>query len=325
MQKKQVTLCIRLMGFLLLSGLLIACSERRSSGLVTIGMVQITEDPMLDLARQSVIQALSDEGFVEGKNIHIEYENAQGEIPNISLILKKFLSTKVDMVITNSTPCMVAAAQLVKEIPVVFTVAFSPEQVGIKGILSNLTGAYDPFEMSDFVQLMRASVPSLKKVGILCNSSEPNARFGADRLKQACERENIELVEVSVFSSNDVLQAAQALIQKQVDAFAIAADNTVYLAMDALVKVAETHRTPLFVTEPSQAARGACAGMGIDFKVWGRESGLIAAAILRGKKPAEVPIKALQHKILYLNLRAAAAQNVNFPAEVVAKADSVIN
>ena len=129
---------------------------------------------------------------------------------------------------------------------------------------------------------------------------------------------------MSVFSSNDVLQAAQSLAQKQVDAFAIAADNTVYLAMDALVKTAEARKIPLFVTEPSQVERGASAGLGIDFREWGRESGRMAAEIIRGKNPSQIPIKALQHKILYLNLKAATAQNINFPAEMVAKAEKVI-
>jgi len=305
--------------------LLYSCADsEKPRGMYTIGMVQITEDPMLDLARISLIEALREEGFEEGENIHIVYENAQGDIPTISLILKGFISRKVDMIITNSTPCMVAAAQVVRDIPVVFTVAFSPEQIGIKDAPSNLTGAYDPFAMEDFVQMMRLSLPSLKKIGILCNPSEPNARFGADRLKQECARQAVEVVEVPIFSSNDVLQAAHSLVQKQVDAFAIAADNTVYLAMEALVKTAETRKIPLFVTEPTQVKRGASAGLGIDFGEWGRESGIIAAAIIRGQKPAQVPIKALQHKILYLNLKAAAAQNLSFPAEMVAKAEKVI-
>jgi putative ABC transport system substrate-binding protein len=317
---KSMWFCFILLLLVLLSG----CAGKKADGLYTIGMVQITEDPMLDLARNSVLAALKEEGFEEGKNIRIEYENAQGEIPNITLILKKFVSQKVNMIITNSTPCMAAAAHAVRDIPVVFTVAFSPEQIGIKDPPANLTGAYDPFQMDDFVLLMKETVPSLQKIGILCNSSEPNARYGADRLKEACAGQNIEVVEVAVFSSNDVLQGAQALAQKGVQAFAIAADNTVYLAMDALAKVADSQKIPLFVTEPSQVERGACAGMGIDFKEWGRESGKIAAAIIKGESPANIPIKALQHKILYLNLKAADAQKVVFPAELISKADVVI-
>jgi len=111
--------------------LLVACGKEKDR-LYTIGIVQITSDPVLDEARKGVIASLEEEGFIEGKNITIDYKNAQGDIFNILLILRKFISDKVDMVITNSTPCMVAAAQAITEIPVVFTVAFSPEQLKMK-------------------------------------------------------------------------------------------------------------------------------------------------------------------------------------------------
>lgn len=228
------------------------------------------------------------------------------------------------MIITNSTPCMVAAAQMVRDIPVVFTVSFSPEQVGITEVFPNLTGAYDPFELVDFVQLIRSSVPSLEKIGIISNPAEPNARFASEKLKKECLEQNIQVEQVSVFSSNDVLQAAQSLAQKKVDAFAIAADNTVHLAFETLARVATTQKIPLFATDPIQVERGACAGLGIDYREWGWESGKIAAAIIRGEKPEQIPQKALQHKILYLNLKAAAEQNIVFPEDIIAKADKLI-
>ena len=304
--------------------LLMVCVGKKADTMYTIGIVQIVEDPMLDLARNSVIEALHDEGFIEGENIRIDYQSAQGEISNITLILKNFLSRKVDMIITNSTPCMAAAAQMVDEIPVVFTVSFGPDQIGIKNEPPNLTGVYDPFEMDGFVRLVRSSVPSLNKIGLLYNPTEPNARFGADQLTKECARQNVTVVEMSVFSSNDVLQTARSLAQKDVDAFAIAADNTVHLAIDAFVKVAEDQKIPLFVTDPSQVERGACAGLGIDYGDWGRESGKIAAAIIRGQDPSELPVRAMQPRRLSLNLKAAAAQGISFPPELIAKADKVI-
>ncbi len=316
-----IVLCSSYLFLSLISG----CAEKKTAGLYTIGIVQITENPVLDLARNSALAALREQGFVEGKNIRIEYQNAQGDMPTIPLILKNFISKKVDMVLTVSTPCMAAAAQTVKDIPVVFTVAFSPQQIGITTVPQNLYGVYDPFDMAAFVQLIRACIPAATKIGILCNRAEPNASFGADKLKEECVRQNLELVEVPVFSSNDVLQAAQSLALKQVDAFAIAADNTVYLAMDALVKVAETRKIPLFVTDASQVDRGAGAGCGIDYAEWGRESGKIAAAIIKGRKPEQDRINALRHNVIYLNLPAAQKQGLVIPAEIISKADKIIN
>lgn len=322
--KYVTTKTIQLCAISFLVCLVSSCSQKKADGLYTIGMVQITEDPILDLARNNVIAELCEQGFLEGQNIHIDYVNAQGEMPNIALIIKKFISSKVNMIITIGTPCMTAAAQMVRDIPVVFTVSFSPEQIGIKEVPPNLTGAYDTYEKDEFVRMIRACLPSLQRIGILYNPTEPNARYAAEKLREECVKQQIDLVELTVFSSNDILQAAQSLAQKHIQAFSIAADNTVYLAIDALIKVAEARRIPIFVADASQVERGACAGFGVDYSEWGRESGKIAAAIIRGKKPAEIPIKVLQNKIMCLNLKAAAAQGLVFPADILIKADRVI-
>jgi ABC-type uncharacterized transport system substrate-binding protein len=98
----------------LISVFMFCCTQKGEKKLYTIGFVQMTEDPLLDEAQKGVIDSLKEQGFVEGKNLHIDYQNAQGGMSNIPLILRKFISDKVDMIITNTTPCMVAAAGNVK-------------------------------------------------------------------------------------------------------------------------------------------------------------------------------------------------------------------
>lgn len=298
------------------------CARKEGGKLYTIGFVQITEDPLLDEAQKGVVDSLREEGFVEGKNIHIDYQNAQGEISNIPLILRKFISDKVNMIITNSTPCMVAASGNVKDIPIVFTVAFSPEQLKMKRP-SNLTGVYDPLLMGEFVKLIKRTVPGLKKAGLPYNPSEPNASLAAEHLKQELNKQGVELVEMPVYSSNEVLQATGALANKKVGALIVAADNTVYIAFGSVLKVAEERKIPLFVTEPSQVKRGASAGVGVDFYQWGRESGKIAARIIKGEKPGEIPIQPIK-VIKILNLKVARTQGISFPPDLLKEADEVI-
>ena len=299
------------------------CVENKGDRLPVIGLVQIVENPVLDSARRGVIEALRLEGFIDGKNIRIEYANAQGDIPNITMIINNFMALKADMIVTISTPCMVAAAQLVREVPVVFAVAFSPKQVGISDPPLNLTGVYDPLEMQSFVRFIQSQLPDLKKIGILFNPSEANSRFGASRLGEQCSRDGIELVELAVYSSNDVMQAAETLAYKKVDVFAVVADNTVHAAMSSVAMVAKEHKIPLFVTATSQVKDGACAGIGIDYHEWGRQSGRTAAAILKGKKPVELPIQPITAEVLYLNPQAAADQGLVFSPETLAAADSL--
>ena len=304
--------------------LLIACGQQKTPGLYTIGIVQTNDDSLLDSARQECLATLASEGYIDGKTIKVIYRSAQGDISNIQLILNHFISSKVDMVITITTPCTAAATQTVKNIPVVFFVAFSPAQVGIRDVPANIYGQYNPLDMSEFIAMIRTAIPSLSSIGIVYNPAEANARFGADKLTAECARQQIRLEAVTIASTNDVLQAGQSLARKNVDAFAVISDNSVYLALDALVKVAESQKIPLFVSDPIMAERGASGGLGMDYRMWGREGGKLAAAIIRGNPPAGEHITPLTHPAMWLNIKAAASQGLTFPPELKARAEKVI-
>jgi len=306
---------------------LAACGTRDKevTGLYHIGIVQISESVLLDDARRGVIDALREEGFTDGKNIRISYKSAQGELSNIPLIIKEFVASRASMIITDSTPCMVAAAQIVKDIPVVFTVAFSPEQLKMKYPPKNLTGVDDPATMTNMVGLIKTCLPGIRRLGIPFNPSEQNAVLAAENIRAECRKNGIELVEMNVFSTSDVQQNVGALAQKNIQAMVVSADNTLATGMSAVVKICTERKIPLFVTEPGEVERGACAGMGADFYEWGRQSGRMAAEIIRGKKPQDIPVQKLSATKLYLNLTAAKAQGVTFPQELLKKATKVIN
>lgn len=300
------------------------CDNRQKDARYHLGIVQIAETPLLDDARRGVVDKLAEEGFIDGSTIRITYKNAQGDMSNIPLIIKDLISRRVDLIVTDSTPCMVAAAQLVKDIPVVFTVAFSPEQLGMKDAPKTLTGVYDPMTMGELIALIRQCLPGVKKLGIPFNPSEQNAVLAAQRVREECAKQGITLEEMNVFSSNDILQTMEALVLKEVGAIVISADNTMHTGMPTVAKVVEAHKVPLFVTEPGLVTSGACAGIGADFYEWGRQSGKIAARIIRGEKPEEIPIEKIAANVLCLNLTAAKAQGVTFPDEVMQKAGKII-
>jgi len=105
--------------------------------------------------------------------------------------------------------------------------------------------------MDDFVHLMKSIVSGLNVVGLPYNPAEPNACLAAENLRQELKKQGIKLIEMPVYASSDVLQVAEAFADKGVDAFAVSADNTVYVAFDSMAKIAGERHIPLFVTEPS--------------------------------------------------------------------------
>ncbi len=311
--------------FLSLAGLLMlflsACGQNERT--IRIGYVQITQDEVLNTAKAGVFAALKDSGFVDGQNIKIIDNNAQGELSMIATILQSLRSQGVDLIITNSTPCMVGAAQSVTEIPVVFTVAFSPEQVGMKGTPPNLYGVYDPLDAGKFVTVMQECLPKLKRVGMPYNNSEPNAEYSAKIFSAEFERRGIQVIKATVNSPNDLTLVGQHLASQNIGALIAAADNTVYMGLNTLAKIAAESKTPLFVTDPHQAKKGASIGMGVNYQRWGYLSGLKAAEILRGRSVA-VKIEPITDIELLINTKASEAQGLVVPQSIRDKATTIM-
>jgi len=298
--------------------LLASCDPAQRN--ITIGYIQITQDPVLDAAKAGVFRALSDSGFIDGSTITVLDNNAQGDLAMINTILLSLQSQNADLIITNSTPCMVAAAQTVRTIPVVFTVAFSPEQVDLKTTPANLHGVYDPLKASEFADLMLECIPHLKRIGIPYNNAEPNAEYSVKMLRREFSVRGITLVTAPVTSTNDILQAGQYLASQQIDAMVVAADNTVYLGLQVLAKLASEQKIPMFVTDPLQAEKGAAIGFGANYEHWGYQSGLKAVEILKGRTSAADKIEPIVSYDLIINTKACSEQGLIISEKVKNKA-----
>jgi len=302
---------------------LAACQQGEKK--ITIGYVQITQDPVLDAAKAGVFRALVDSGFIDGKNIKVLDNNAQGDLSMINTILQSLISQNVDLIITNSTPCMVAAAQTVRSAPVVFTVAFGPEQIGMKTIPENLYGVYDPLNVKAFVDLLLECIPNLKRVGIPYNNAEPNAEYSVKVLSKEFAKQGITLITTSVTSSNDLLQGAQYLAGQKIDALVAAADNTVYMALPVLAKVASEQRIPLFVTDPMQTEKGAAIGLGVNYDHWGYLAGVKAVEILKGRTSPRSRIEPITTYDLTINAKSCASQGLTVPDKVKSRANRIFD
>ena len=296
------------------------CSPKQKK--TTIGYIQITEDEVLNKAKKGLIDALRDSGFIDGQNIRIIDNNAQGDLSMIPTILQSFKSQGVDLIVTNSTPCMVAAAQMITDIPVVFTVAFSPAQVGMKTTPSNLYGIYDPLNAERFVNMMQECVPTLKRVGLPYNNAEANAEYAAKVFRSEFEKRGIEVVTATVNSANDLTMVGQYLSGQNIQAIVVAADNTVFMGLNVLGKIASESKIPLFVTEPNQVYKNAAIGLGVNYHKWGYFSGLKAVDILKGRNVTN-PIEPITETELIINKKACAEQGLIVPQSVADRASTI--
>ncbi len=290
-----------------------------------IAISQIVEHPSLDATREGFIAALKDAGIVEGENLTLDYNNAQGDSTNNLSIAQKLAGSNNDLVFAIATPSAQAVAAQVKETPVVFAAVTDPVSAKIVASMeqpgANVTGASDtnPEAIKQMADFIAEELPDVKTVGLVLNEGEPNAVVMADRAEEELGAHGITLVKAAVTNTSEVQQAAQSLVGK-VDALYITLDNTVVSAVDTIIKIANDNKLPFFSSDRDTVEKGAFATVGFKYYDHGYQAGEMAVQILKdGKKPADLPV-AMQEKLdLILNLKAAEAQGIEVTDEMKGK------
>jgi len=313
---------------MLLIVVVLGCGEKSGGKMQTIGLFQFGPDPTIDRAREGFLKGLADEGFKDGVNVKIDYKDAQGDFLTIQTIVQGFVSKKVDLIVPLTTPCLQAAVGKVKKIPVVFTAIYDPYIAGAAKSAEehppNITGVASSPPVNETIELAQKLFPNVKRMGVTWSTSELCAESALKIARKVCGEEGIELAEVTVASSNEVLQAAQALAQKGIDVFYAVGDNTVLTSFDAIVKVSKEQRIPIIMNDPEFVERGALAALGFDFYESGYAGGKLAARVLRGESPANIPIQSVVVSRLIVNLENAKQMGVDIPKEIIERADEVI-
>ena len=294
-----------------------------------IGIVQLVTHGSLDAANQGFVQGLADNGFVDGENIVISQQNAQGEQSNLQSIAQQFLSTEVDLICAIATPAAQVMASATEEIPIVGTaitdyvsanLVNSNEKPGL-----NVTGTSDMNPVGEQLDLLLQLVPDAKTIGVLYTSSEVNSQVQVAALKARAAELEINVVEATISNVNDIQQAAQSLVGK-VDAIYLPTDNNISSAITQVVAMTEEAGLVTVCGEAAQVNAGGTATYGIDYYKLGYQTGVMAAKILKGEAaPAEMPIQFMEAEDLSVTLNndSLTALGVTVPAELAETAEIV--
>lgn len=290
----------------------------------TIAISQIVEHPSLDATREGFIAALKDAGIEEGKNLKIDFNNAQGDAANIKTISQKIASSKSDLALGIATQTAQSLADDVKDIPVLFAAVTDPIDAGIvtqlKAPGGNITGASDtnPDAIKQTMDFIASQLPDVKNVGLIINEGEQNAVVMGNIAEEALAKHGIKLIKASVANSSDVKQAADSLVGR-VDALYITLDNMVVSGVDAIIEVANNNDIPFFSADRDTVERGAFAAVGFKYFDHGYEVGQMAVEILKnGKKPGDMDVTVPQKLDFIFNLKAAAEQGITVTDEMKA-------
>ena len=286
-----------------------------------VGLAYFAPESGADRCIEGILDGLQKLGFEEGKNLEMRRSHAQAEIANIPALLHNFDASDVDAILCMSTPVISGACGLVKRKPVVFTYCSDPIAAGAgKTFTEHLPfvtgiGSFPP--VKDMVDAIRRTLPGAKSVGTIFNASEANSVKVISVAREFLAGAGLKLEEVTVASPSEVLQAAQALAGRKVDAIYIQGDNIVIQGFDAVVKAARDARLPLFVDDPECARRGAVACVGLGFYRPGYDLGKPLSRVLAGESPAGIPIVNVSEKVVWLDLPQAARLGIQFPADLI--------
>lgn len=318
MKNGKVWLALALLLCLLIG---LTCGAAAEEESYRIGILQLIEHTALDAANQGFLDALADNGLIEGKNLTIGQQNASGDQATLQLMAEQLKNGEYDLYLGIATGAVQALSAQIQDKPILGTAVTDYVAAGLvasneaPGI--NVSGTTDMNPIDLQIELLVKLLPDAKVVGICYTSSEVNSQIQAEIAKEEAEKWGLEVVVKTISAVGEVQQAIESLVS-QADVLYLPTDNIIASAMAIVSDVTLASGTPTIVGEENMCAGGGLATVGLNYYDLGYQTGLMALRILReGANPAEMPIESLAQAGLCFNADTAAALSIELPEDLV--------
>ena len=280
-----------------------------------IGISQFITHQSLDATREGFVDELAKQGYVDGKNIEIDLQNAQGEQRNLKTISQQ-LAESSDVVLAIATPSAQSLANTTQTTPVIFSAVTDP--VSAKLVESrehpggNVTGTSDKSSdaISTQINLIKKVLPKAKTIGILYTQSEPNSVVQKDEAKRLLEEKGFTVVEKTILDSNNVKAAAESLMA-EVDMVFVPTDNIISSTMETVKQVSIKHKVPVFGGSTEMVAVGGLYNYGTNYEELGRQTARMLVRVLKGEKSENIAVELPEKLELHTNQEMAAALGID--------------
>ena len=280
-----------------------------------IGISQFITHQSLDATREGFVDELAKQGYIEGKNIEIDLQNAQGEQRNLKTISQQ-LAESSDVVLAIATPSAQSLANTTQTTPVIFSAVTDP--VSAKLVESrehpggNVTGTSDQSSdaISTQINLIKKVLPKAKTIGILYTQSEPNSVVQKDEAKRLLEEKGFTVVEKTILDSNNVKAAAESLMA-EVDMVFVPTDNIISSTMETVKQVSIKHKVPVFGGSTEMIAVGGLYNYGTNYEELGRQTARMLIRVLKGEKPENIAVELPKKLELHTNQEMADALGID--------------
>ena len=316
----------------LLGGAVAACplaARAQQMKLPTIGLLGGATASAQAKWTTAFVQRLHELGWVEGQTVAIEYRWVEGRSERSPAIIAEFVRLKVDVIVTHATPNVLAAKQVTSVVPIVFPSAGDP--VGNKLVTSlarpggNVTGL--SVQSSDLaqkvVELLRELLPNLRRLAILYHIGNPVTALQTDAVKSAAGRFGLDVAIVEVRRAEDIAPAIEAL-KDRAEALIVPSEPVYNTNRIQINSRALRAQLPTIYFDRAYVETGGLMSYGPNWPSLWRRAAEVVDKILRGAKPADIPVEQPRTFELVINLQTAKALGLDIPATLLARADEVI-
>jgi putative tryptophan/tyrosine transport system substrate-binding protein len=276
-------------------------------------------------------RGLTETGYVEDRNVAIEYRFADDHYDRLPALAAELVQRRVEVIAAPGAPAALAAKAATKQIPVVFMTPADPVEAGLVAGINrpggNLTGyAYLNEEVAPKrLGLLHEFIPAAKSIGFLVNPASPATTAPQVKEMQAAAGSlGMRLTVVNASSALDLEEAFATFVRERVEAIQMGLDGLFGNHVDQIVALATRSKLPMIYPWREFTAAGGLMNYGASIPEAFRQVGVYAGQILKGAKPADLPIQRPTNLQLVLNVHAARAIGIEFPASLLAIADEVI-
>ena len=280
----------------------------------SIAITQIVEHPSLDDMRRGIIDELADNGYVEGQNLTVNFQSAQGNTATAGQIAKQFAGDNPDAIVAISTPSAQSVVAATTTIPIIYTAVSDPLGAKLitadgKPFQSNLTGLSSQLPLEPQLDLLQQIKPDLKTIGYVYSPGEANSVSLRENLKQALPARGLSLLDIPANRPTDIGMATRSL-QGRADIIYTSFDNNVASAFEAM-------------SDEFSVKRGATAALGVNDYDFGRTTGKMVYRVLNGEAVNTIKPEVMNDLTLYVSPKHAKTQGVSLPAELLKNAINV--
>jgi putative ABC transport system substrate-binding protein len=275
-------------------------------------------------------QALRELGYIEGKNIVIEWRSAEGQLNRLPALADELVRLKVDVIISSASTQTPVAKQATSTIPIVMAQDGDPVAAGFVASLArpggNITGlsTLTPELSGKQLELLNAIIPKLKRVAVFGSSNNPGNTQSLKQIELAAGASNVQLQFLNVLGPEDIATVFRAISNRSTDAVLVMAGPVFFSQRKNLAELAIKNRVPAIYPRPEFVEAGGLMTYGVNITDLHRRAAIYVDKILRGAKPADLPIEQPTKFQLVINLKTAKQIGLTIPPNVLARADRVI-